>query len=157
MQIPTVEELIPILQTAIGPVILISGVGLLLLTMTNRLGRIIDRARLLAVEYPQLSPSERERKAAQLAILWRRARLIRLAIILVAASSLFAAILIVILFLTALFRLEAAVAIGVCFILCMLALIGGLLVFIHDLNQSLTALKLEIEDTRSAENMISHR
>jgi hypothetical protein len=39
----------------------------------------------------------------------------------------------------------------------MLALIGGLLVFIHDLNQSLTALKLEIEDTRSAENTISHR
>jgi hypothetical protein len=33
------------LRDAIGPVILISGVGLLLLTMTNRLGRAIDRAR----------------------------------------------------------------------------------------------------------------
>ena len=38
---------IPTLQTAIGPVILISGVALLLLTMTNRLGRAIDRARLI--------------------------------------------------------------------------------------------------------------
>lgn len=35
-------DLIPTLQTAIGPVILISGVALLLLTVTNRLGRAID-------------------------------------------------------------------------------------------------------------------
>ena len=41
-------EIIPVLQVSIGPVILISGVGLLLLTMTNRLGRAIDRARQLA-------------------------------------------------------------------------------------------------------------
>ena len=44
------KELIPLLQTAIGPVILISGVGLLLLSMTNRFGRIIDRSRILAHE-----------------------------------------------------------------------------------------------------------
>jgi hypothetical protein len=37
-------ELIPVLQVAIGPVILISGVGLLLLTLTNRFGRAVDRA-----------------------------------------------------------------------------------------------------------------
>ena len=41
-------ELIPILQSAVGPVILISGVGLLLLSMTNRFGRVVDRARILA-------------------------------------------------------------------------------------------------------------
>jgi len=33
----TVSELVPNLKTAIGPVILISGIGMLLLTMTNRL------------------------------------------------------------------------------------------------------------------------
>ena len=41
------RELVPILQTAIGPMILISGLGLLFLTMTNRLGRVIDRSRSL--------------------------------------------------------------------------------------------------------------
>ncbi len=44
------NEIVPVLQVAIGPVILISGVGLLLLTMTNRLGRAIDRARQLKAE-----------------------------------------------------------------------------------------------------------
>src|SRR5665647_2321311 len=45
-----VHELIPVLQVAIGPVILISGVGLLLLTLTNRYGRTIDRSRQLVRE-----------------------------------------------------------------------------------------------------------
>ena len=39
----SLHELIPVLQVAIGPVILISGVGLLLLTLTNRFRRAIDR------------------------------------------------------------------------------------------------------------------
>ena len=38
------------LQLAVSPVILISAYGLLLLSMTNRLGRAIDRARLLVRE-----------------------------------------------------------------------------------------------------------
>jgi len=45
-----VSELIPVLQVAIGPVILVSGVGLLLLTLTNRYGRTIDRSRQPARE-----------------------------------------------------------------------------------------------------------
>ena len=36
----SLDELVPILQLAIGPVILISGVGMLLLTFTNRFGRV---------------------------------------------------------------------------------------------------------------------
>ena len=38
MNVPSVAHLIPVLQTAIGLMILISGLGLILLTMTNRLG-----------------------------------------------------------------------------------------------------------------------
>ncbi|MGA2854675.1 MAG: DUF2721 domain-containing protein, partial [Verrucomicrobiota bacterium] len=48
----SLEQIIPELRDAIGPVILISGVGLLLLTMTNRLGRAIDWARQLKAELP---------------------------------------------------------------------------------------------------------
>ena len=44
MPLTSLEQIIPELRDAIGPVILISGVGLLP-TMTDRLGRAIDRAR----------------------------------------------------------------------------------------------------------------
>ena len=141
-----VSELIPVLQTAIGPVILISGVGLLLLTMTNRLGRVIDRARWIDAGYPDLPEDEKTQKRAQLEVLWRRARMIRLSITLASTSALFAAILIVILFATALLQLEDAWLISLVFVICIMTLIASLLIFIHDINQSLVALKLELDD-----------
>jgi len=146
MQNLSVTELIPVLQTAIGPVILISGIGLLLLTMTNRLGRAIDRARILHAQLPQVPEQKRNRKTAQLSILWGRARIIQLAITLASTSVFCAALLIVLLFLTALFQLETAWLISSIFILCLVALTGSLLLFIHDVNRSLAALKLELED-----------
>jgi len=144
MPVPTVAQLIPILQTAIGPVILISGVGLLLLTMTNRLGRVIDRSRILSADLMSASDVARPALQAQLGILWNRARLIRAAITLAALSALFAAILIIVLFFTALWQLETAWLIGALFVLCMACLIASLGLFIHDVNQSLAALKLEL-------------
>jgi len=145
MEVPLVTQLVPVLQTAIGPVILISGIGLLLLTMTNRLGRAIDRARILVGALPNTTESRRVKIAAQLQILWRRARLIRLAIALASVSALAAAILIIVLFMTALWQIETSWIIVILFIVCMLCLIGSLALFIHDINQSLAALKLELE------------
>ena len=59
----TLQQLIPVIQTAVGPVILISGVGLLLLSITNRFGRIVDRSRLLARELPRAT-AERDQLSA---------------------------------------------------------------------------------------------
>lgn len=145
MQALSVAQLIPVLQTAIGPTILISGVGLLLLTMTNRLARTIDRARITARELSTASERDRLKGSEQVRVLWRRARLIRLSIALASTSALFAAILIIVLFLTALLQTEnAAGLICVLFIFCLLCLIASLVVFIHDVNQALAALKLEL-------------
>jgi hypothetical protein len=144
MPVTSVTQLIPVLQVAIGPVILISGVGLLLLSMTNRLARVIDRSRLLCAELRGATGADRERVTAQLRILARRADLIRLAILLASISLLLAAILIITLFFTALLGLEAAWPIAAMFVGCMLALIGALIVFILDVDRSLGALKLEM-------------
>jgi hypothetical protein len=144
MQALSVAQLIPVLQTAIGPTILISGVGLLLLTMTNRLARTIDRARITARELPAVSEGDRVKGAEQVRILWRRARLIRLAIALASTSALFAAILIIVLFVTALLQAESAWLICTLFIICLACLVGSLVVFIHDINQGLAALRLEL-------------
>lgn len=144
MSFPSVTDLIPVLQIAIGPVILISGVGLLLLTMTNRLGRAIDRARTLYEKLRTEAPADQDRTRAQLRILQRRANFIRQAIILATVSILLAALLIISLFFAALLRLDLGWLIMLLFIGCLLALIGSLLTFIRDVNQSLLALKLEL-------------
>ncbi|HWD92696.1 MAG TPA: DUF2721 domain-containing protein [Verrucomicrobiae bacterium] len=140
------SQLIPVLQTAIGPVILISGVGLILLSLTNRFGRAVDRTRQLLREMRAASGAERQRLGGQVENLYRRARLIQRAIIFSAISLLFAAILIITLFFTALMKIESAVAIGVLFICCMVSLVISLIAFILDIYLSTRALKLELGD-----------
>jgi hypothetical protein len=140
----TVAELIPVLQVAVGPVILVSGVGLLLLTMTNRLARVIDRSRLLYREIRDHPSADRASAVAQMRMLTDRARMIQRAITLAAVSVLLAAVLVIVLFLTAVFRWDDPWLIGLLFIGCMLSLIGSLLMFIRDLNRSLIALHMEV-------------
>src|SRR5512143_1973348 len=101
----SVEQLIPTLQVAIGPVVLISGIGLLILSMTNRLGRVIDRGRTLARELSELPPEGQVCIEAQLHILVRRAEYLRRAITAASVSVLLAALLIIPLFFTAALRL----------------------------------------------------
>ncbi|MGD0781887.1 MAG: DUF2721 domain-containing protein [Candidatus Aminicenantales bacterium] len=145
MPIPSLTELIPILQSAIGPVILISGVGLLLLSMTNRFGRVVDRARILAGSIATAEDAQRRALRAQLAVMERRAEVIRRAIMLAAVSVLMAALLIITIFIAALFRLNLGAPAALIFIVCLGALIAGLVEFLRDLNMSLHALKMEIE------------
>jgi hypothetical protein len=144
----SLEQIIPELRDAIGPVILISGVGLLLLTMTNRLGRAIDRARPLKAELSKRTEPEREQVHAQVAIIYQRAKMIRMSITLAALSALLAAALIVMLFLTALLRWENGLFVSLIFIACMVSLIASLVAFIRDINLSLRALKLELGSDR---------
>jgi hypothetical protein len=152
MNSPTLQQLIPVIQTSVGPVILISGIGLLLLSMTNRLGRIIDRSRLLVEALPRAAAPEHKHLTAQLAVLYQRAKLIRLVIILSTTSVLLAGFLVISLFFAALLQLESAFFVVLCFILCMAALIASLLLFLVELQMSLHALRLELIHTGVTED-----
>jgi hypothetical protein len=144
----TLHDLVPVLQIAIGPVILISGVGLVLLSLTNRFGRAADRARQLANELREkgaLPANERRQLDHQVAILFQRARLIQVAVTLAAFSLLMAAVLIITLFLTALCKLEIGLLISLEFITGMVCLILSLVAFLWEVHLSLVALKLELD------------
>jgi hypothetical protein len=138
--------LIPMLQVAISPVILISGVGLLLLTMTNRLGRTIDRARQLAGEVDK-RPGEKH-LLVQVATVYRRAQVLRVTIVLAVLSVLLAGVLIIGLFLSALLQADDGTVIIVIFILCLSSLIGSLIAFLYDIHLSLAALKVELQQVK---------
>jgi hypothetical protein len=139
-----VNELIPTLQVAIGPVVLISGIGLLILSMTNRFGRVIDRGRILARELAAVPAQDQVHIEAQLQILTRRAEYLRRAITAASISVLLAAVLIIALFITAVLKVEDAWLIGLLFVGSMGALIFSLVSFLQDLNESLLAFKLDI-------------
>jgi len=140
----SVSQLIPVLQVAVGPVVLVSGIGLLILSMTNRLGRVIDRGRSLVRELPQTSEEDRKRLAPQIKILTRRAELLNRAITLATVSVLCAAVLVIVLFLTAALRIEDAYLIGALFTLAMGALIFSTVAFLQELNLSLVAFRMDL-------------
>jgi hypothetical protein len=145
------DEIVPVLQLSVGPVIVISGVGLLMLSMTNRYGRVIDRARFVA-DVIRKSSNEFERSddfRSQLDVLIKRARLLRRSITFAALSLLFAALLIISLFVIGLSQIAGAPIITVFFIACMASLIVSLIVFLQDLNVSLSALDLEVRSART--------
>jgi hypothetical protein len=144
---PGSTDILHTIQAAIAPVVLISGVGLLLLTLTARLGRIVDRARLLAAERRSAGPELRPGLNAQLLILAHRAKLIRLAVALGAISVAIIGILITVLFLGLLLNWDVAGAAALLFVASLLSLVAAMLVFVRELFQALTALHLTFEES----------
>ncbi|HEX5470594.1 MAG TPA: DUF2721 domain-containing protein [Lacipirellulaceae bacterium] len=143
------KDLIPVLSTAIGPVIMFPGVGLLVLSMTRRFGFIIDRFRSIMTARRVDPVTDREYHDEELRILWRRARLLRTAIAFAAIAALLAAVLIIVLFVGVLLKLRVAVIVILLFISCLLALIGSLIYYLCEIQMSMRALSMELELTRS--------
>ena len=135
----------PEIQLSITPVILISGLGALVISMTNRMGRIVDRTRSLSGLARQARDDERTHIEHQLKILFRRAKLMRLAMTLVVGSMVVAGLLIMLIFLTALAGLDLSGIILAVFFLSIVLMLGGLAAFVADLWLSLAALNAEVQ------------
>ena len=133
-------SLIPVIQAAISPAILMSGIGLLIQSMSVRMGRIIDRTRKMM----ELRKAGDFSVEPQIRIIWKRARLLRAAITLAAAGALSTATNIILIFLSAVFEVNLAVEVLVLFILGMGAVIVALVIYMFEVNQSLKAIDLEL-------------
>jgi hypothetical protein len=140
----SVSELIPVLQMAIGPVVLISGVGLLISSLTNRMGRVVDRGRQLMGSLHEASQDEKTIIAGQLKILSCRAGLLRRAILFAVLCMLFDALLIITTFLIAAMKMEMGWAIAVLFAAALFSLIISLVTFLQELNQALIIFRQDI-------------
>ena len=78
-------------------------------------------------------------------MLWRRARNLRLAIALAAISALSSALLVIFIFMAALWGYGSGWFIVVLFTIALISLIVALVLFINDINKSLAALKVELD------------
>ncbi len=145
--LPT-SSLLPIIQASTTPVILISGLGLLLLTMTNRMGRIIDRTRLYASQLRQAEEAERRQLELQLELTWRRAKIVRLSLTFATSSMLVSSALVVTIFLGAILRVDLGGLMLVLFLAAIALLMAALVAFLRDIFESLSALHLEVREAR---------
>jgi len=151
MQSIVPSSFLEVIQLAITPVILLSGVGGLMITLTNRMARVVDRTRSLATQVRTAATDASEERIhleSQLDILWRRARLVQRAVMCAGLSMLLACVLVMVIFLDAVMAREFAVEMVVIFVASILCLIAALAAFLRDIVVSLRALKLEVVRVR---------
>jgi len=130
------------IQLAVAPVFLRSGIGAILMVMTNRLGRIIDRARVLEERLDNASKELHPALRTDLATLSRRAKLISSAITLCTATALLVCTVIAVLFLSAFLRFDLSIPLALLFIAAMLAFFLGLLWFLREIYVATVNLRI---------------
>jgi hypothetical protein len=121
-----------VIQLAIAPVFLLTGVGALLGVMTSRLGRVIDRGRHIESNYAALKPGARRHADRELVALAQRARLASWAINFSTAAALLVCAVIGMLFIDAVVRTDLKWMVGTLFVGSMLMLFVGLVCFLRE-------------------------
>ncbi|HEY6922182.1 MAG TPA: DUF2721 domain-containing protein [Steroidobacteraceae bacterium] len=137
----TQDQLIRVLQTAISPAVMISGVGLLVLSLTNRFARVTDRVRSLVSQRRSADQIQHAGLSVQIRILYRRSRILMFATTLALGSALFTALLIALLF------VDYAASVSLLMLLftgSLASLVASLVLFIRDMTLSLRALHEEM-------------
>jgi len=135
-----------VIQLAVAPVFLLTGIAGLLSVLSGRLGRITDRARFLERRMPNYRKKDSNTiLSIELAMMWRRARLINWAIAFSTAAALLVCVVIVTLFVVDFIHLNLSTTIGILFILAMLALIVGLLCFMKEISMATSSMRTGLE------------
>ena len=130
------DEIGHIIQLAIAPVFLLTGVGTNMLVLTNRLARIIDRSRYLEEQLESQEDGSADRHALyrdELSILFRRAKKINRAILLSTSCALLICVVVAGLFIADALNLRLASIIAGMFVLAMIALTGSFVYLLREI------------------------
>ncbi len=141
-----IEVFAKLLQFSISPIALISGASLLLLSITNRLGRTIDRSRILVREL-ESGPAGQAFKAShthQLRILARRSQKLRHAVLFISCSIFLSSLMIATACLQAFMGWEVKSFVLTLLFSSVLSICVAMIFFVLDVTEGLHALHLEV-------------
>ncbi len=131
-----------VIQLSVAPVFLLTGVGAILGVMTNRLARIVDRARMAEVKLAGAEGLAYEDLAQRLRNLSRRAKLISHAIALCVLTAVLVCGVIITLFLGEFLAFEATVPAALLFIGALLSFLLALIWLLREIFLATATLKL---------------
>ena len=140
----TLSELVPVLQMAVAPATLVSGVGLLLLCMSQRFATVVDRARSVSHAAASLQGSASADARRQLSVLVRRAWLLRGGVGAAGASAALTVLLMIVLVAGTLADVDVAPAAIGLLVAVLVTLLVSLCLFLRDVMLSLNALWVDL-------------
>jgi hypothetical protein len=129
----TISAVAHVIQLAVAPVFLLTGIAAILGVLTNRLGRVVDRFRELEGLNCENSANRKNVHFTEMKILSRRAKWIHWAISLCTIAALLVCVVIAALFIGSSLDVELPGTITSLFILAMISLITGLLCFLREI------------------------
>jgi hypothetical protein len=135
-----IAGLAAVIQLAVAPVFLLAGVGATLNVLATRIGRIIDRARLMEEQLDAATDSAAAELHARLAVLSRRAALISRAIGLCVVCGLLVSLVVAGLFVGAALRIDLSIPISVAFVVALLSLATAMVFFLREVFIATAAL-----------------
>lgn len=125
------------IQLAVAPVFLLTGIGAIVSVMTTRLGRAVDRVRLVERRLPQVSDDDYQGMLQREAsTLWMRIRVINWAIRLAVSSALTICLVVMSLFVGDVALFNMGTVISFLFVLAMGLLVLGLLLLLYEVSIS---------------------
>jgi hypothetical protein len=139
-----IADVAHVIQLSVAPVFLLTGVGTILGVLSTRLGRIVDRTRALADRLPSLEGEPREVARQELELLFRRRRLVNMAITCGVGAALLIAAVISSAFLGFMLAWKVSTAIAVLFIAALLFVVAALLLYLREV----AAAALSVGPTR---------
>ena len=137
-----VSTIAHVIELAIAPVFLITGIGALLAVMSNRLARIIDRARQIETKWHDLDVIQIADAKTEFASLSKRAKLASYAINFCAFAALTVCLLIATLFVDAFIGANLRWFVGGLFVLSMFSLSGGIGCFLREVHIAMLSLHI---------------
>jgi hypothetical protein len=130
-----------VIQLSVAPVFLLTSVGAILNVMSNRLSRIVDRARALEVKLEGAEGDRREDLVRRLRNLSRRARLVSTAITLSVITAVLVCAVIIVLFLGEFLGYSAVVPAALLFIAALLSFLLSLVWLLREIFMATATLR----------------
>jgi hypothetical protein len=130
------------IQLALTPVFMLVAIGNIMSTLSARLGRIVDRSRVLQDRHPETSGPEHDALVREIRMVDRRIHLIGRAILLLVIASLCVGVTVVLLFVEDFAGVDLKPVVGTTFIVAVALLIGALLLFLRETREATAALRI---------------
>jgi hypothetical protein len=144
LQAEGISTVAHVIQLAVAPVFLLTGVGAILAVLINRLARVVDRFRTLEDELPSTKDGVLAPAKTEMLILTRRARLIHWSISLCTVCALFVCVVIATLFAGSMIGVDLSGTIALLFVAAMLTLIAGLMSFLREIALATSSIHVSL-------------
>jgi hypothetical protein len=133
------------IQLALAPVFVLVAIGNIMNILSSRLGRIVDRSRVLQEKHAKTSGEQHDLVVREIRLVDRRIALVSRAIMLLVTSGLTIGLTVALLFLEELFHVNLQQAAAAFFMVAIGLLMAALTLFMRETREATAALRIPEE------------